>query len=78
VDAYVGALAKVIGEDFEILDYHEHSIGRGAGATAIAYVEMSRPNGLSLFGVGMNKSIVTASLRAITSAVNRLRQKPVS
>ncbi len=78
VDAYVGALAKVIGEDFEILDYHEHSIGRGAGATAIAYVEMSRPNGLSLFGVGMNKSIVAASLRAITSAVNRLRQKPVS
>jgi 2-isopropylmalate synthase len=78
VDAYVGALAKVIGEDFEILDYHEHAIARGAGATAIAYVEMSRPNGLSLFGVGMNKSIVTASLRAITSAVNRLRQKPVS
>ncbi|HEY2890763.1 MAG TPA: 2-isopropylmalate synthase, partial [Dongiaceae bacterium] len=77
VDAYLGALAKVIGEDFEILDYHEHSIGRGANATAIAYVEMSRPNGLSLFGVGMNNSIVTASLRAITSAVNRLRRKPV-
>jgi 2-isopropylmalate synthase len=76
VDAYVGALAKVVGEDFEILDYHEQSIGRGAGATAIAYVEMSRSNGLSLFGVGMNKSIVAASLRAITSAVNRLTQKP--
>ena len=57
VDAYVEALAKVIGEDFEILDYHEHSIGRGAGATAIAYVEMSRSNGLSLFGVGMNKRV---------------------
>ncbi len=78
VDAYVGALVKVIGEDFKILDYQEHSIGRGAGATAIAYVEMSGPDGLSLFGVGMNKSIVTASLRAITSAVNRLRQKPIS
>jgi hypothetical protein len=37
---------------------------------------MSRSNGLSLFGVGMNKSIVAASLRAITSAVNRLTQKP--
>jgi len=78
VHAYVGALAKFIGEDFDILDYHEHSIGRGAAATAIAYVEMSRPNGHSLFGVGINKSIVTASLRAITSAVNRVRQKPVS
>ena len=78
VDAYVGALVKVVGEDFKILNYQEHSIGRGAGATAIAYVEMSGPNGLSLFGVGMNKSIVTASLRAITSAVNRLRQKPMS
>jgi 2-isopropylmalate synthase len=73
VDAYVGALVKVIGDDFKILDYQEHSIGRGAGATAIAYVEMSGPNGLSLFGVGMNKSIVTASLRAITSAVTRLQ-----
>jgi 2-isopropylmalate synthase len=78
VDAYVGALAKVLGEGFEILDYHEHAIARGAGATAIAYVEMSRPDGLSLFGVGMNKSIDTASLRAVTSAVNRLRQNPVS
>jgi len=78
VDTYVGALAKAIGEEFEILDYHEHSIGRGAGATAIAYVEMRGPKGLSLFGVGMDKSIVTASLLAITSAVNRLRQKPVS
>jgi 2-isopropylmalate synthase len=78
MDAYVGALANVIGENFEILDYHEHSIGRGAGATAIAYVEMSRTSGVSLFGVGMNKSIVIASLHAITSAANRLRQKPRS
>jgi hypothetical protein len=37
---------------------------------------MSEPNGPSLFGVGMNKSIVTASLLAITSAVNRLNRKP--
>src|SRR5258706_2555056 len=78
VDAYLGALAKVVGEVFEIVDYHEHSIGRGAGATAIAYVEMSRPNGVSLFGVGMNKSIVTASLRAVTNALNRLTKKPCS
>ena len=78
VDAYVGALGKVLGGKFEMLDYHEHAIARGAGATAIAYVEMSRPDGLSIFGVGMHKSIVTASLRAITSAVNRVRQKPVS
>jgi 2-isopropylmalate synthase len=78
VDAYVRALVNVTGGDLEILDYHEHSIGRGAGATAIAYIEMSRPDGLPLFGVSIDKSIVTASLRAVTSAVNRLRRKTVS
>ena len=42
--------------------------------TAVAYVEARAGDGRTLFGVGMDKNIVTASLRAVTSAANRLQR----
>jgi 2-isopropylmalate synthase len=73
IDAYVDALSRALGQGFEVMDYHEHALGTGAGAAAIAFVEMRRDDGKTLFGVGRDKNIVTASLKAVTSAVNRLR-----
>ena len=58
----------------EVVDYHEHAVGAGADATAVAYVEARAGNGRTVFGVGMVKNIVTASLRAVTSAANRLQR----
>lgn len=71
IDAFVDALRAECGLDFRVVDYHEHSAGRGADATAVAYVEIQTSGGISLFGVGMHSNIVTASLRAVLSAVNR-------
>ena len=53
-----------------MIDYRERAIGVGADARAVAYVEIETPEG-ALFGVGEHVNIVTASLRAVTSAVNR-------
>ena len=53
-----------------VLDYHEHAIGSGAGAHAVAYLEL-RINEQTLFGVGMDRSIVSASLKAILSGLQR-------
>ncbi len=70
IDSYVDALKSQCNVDFRVIDYRERAIGVGADARAVAYVEIETPEG-ALFGVGEHVNIVTASLRAVTSAVNR-------
>ena len=73
IAAYVDALARETGIEMRVVDYSEHAVGHGADATAIAYVEARAADGRTLFGVGMHANIVTASLRAVTSAANRIK-----
>jgi 2-isopropylmalate synthase len=70
IDAYVDALTKETGKDIKVYSYSEHSVGVGADATAIAFVE-AEVGGEKIYGVGRDPNIVTASLQAVTSAVNR-------
>jgi 2-isopropylmalate synthase len=72
IDAFVDALKKGLGVEFSFLDYHEHAVGRGANATAACYVEIQDPAGQVVQGVGLDPSIVTSSLKAILSAVQRM------
>ena len=72
IDAFVDALKRAFGIDFHFLDYHEHAVGRGANATAACYVEIEDADGRVLHGVGVDASIVMASLKATLSAVERL------
>jgi len=69
VAAFVSAL-KSVGVDVAVLDYAEHALSSGGDATAAAYVECAIGDEI-LWGVGIDPSITTASLKAITSAVNR-------
>ncbi len=71
IDAFVYGLAKISGTPLRILDYHEHAVGAGADAAAVAYVEAETPSGRKLWGVGKHPNIVTASLRAVVSAANQ-------
>ncbi|USG60238.1 2-isopropylmalate synthase [Sneathiella marina] len=71
IDAYMSALTDKYNLDLKVNDYREHTTGFGADAVAVAYVEMRGGDGEPVFGVGRHANIVTASLRAITSAVNR-------
>ncbi len=76
IDAFTDALNRQYGLDVRVVDYHEHAIGAGANATAVSYVEV-RMDGepTTRFGVGIDSNIVTASLNAVVSALNRaLRQ----
>ncbi len=70
IDAYVDALKRDSGQDIKIYSYSEHSVGVGADATAVAFVE-AEVDGRKLYGVGRNPNIVTASLQAVSCAVNR-------
>jgi 2-isopropylmalate synthase len=67
IDAFVNAL----GLDIRLMDYHEHAIGSGADARAACYVELRLGNGPTLFGAAIDSNIVTASFKAVLSAVNR-------
>jgi 2-isopropylmalate synthase len=71
IDAYVHAL-QPLGIQVRVLDYAEHALSSGHDAQAAAYVECEI-NGRTIWGVGLDANIVTASMKAVTSAVNRAR-----
>jgi len=71
VDAFVHALRKDGGFDIHVQNYHEHGVGAGEDATAVAYVQLRVGADQTVYGVGLDPNIVTATLRAVVSAVNR-------
>jgi 2-isopropylmalate synthase len=79
IDAFVNGLNAQLAAPVRVLDYHEHSIGSGADAKAVAYLELRvgpvEGGGLTLFGVGIDANIVSASLKAITSGLRRASQR---
>jgi 2-isopropylmalate synthase len=77
IDAFVAGLAAATGESLRVLDYHEHAIGSGASAQAVAYLEL-RIGQQTLFGVGIDSNIVSASFKAIVSGLQRAQAKQAS
>ncbi|MEL4181182.1 2-isopropylmalate synthase [Roseateles sp. PN1] len=75
IDAFVAGLSSQLGAAVRVLDYHEHAIGSGANARAVAYLELRIGEGLTLFGVGVDANIVSASLKAVVSGLNRAAGK---
>jgi 2-isopropylmalate synthase len=73
LDAFVDALRRAGITGIAVHSYHEHALGAGADARAAAYVEAGLPDGRTFFGVGIDRDIVSASLRAVTSIAGRAR-----
>ncbi len=71
IDAFIVGMSKQIGQTISVVDYHEHSMSVGADAAAATYIELKLGDGRALHGVGRDANIVTASLKAILSGVNR-------
>ena len=69
IAAFVAAL-HTHGVEVRVLDYQEHAMSAGGDAQAAAFLECQVGEKI-LWGVGIDPSIVTASLKAIISAVNR-------
>ena len=70
IDAFVNALSARLGQEVRVLDYHEHAIGSGADARAVAYLEI-RVGDVTRHGVGIDGSIVRASMQAVLSGLSR-------
>jgi 2-isopropylmalate synthase len=75
IAAFVQALHHDVGVDVEVTDFAEHALSSGTNAEAAAYVEIRAEHGTT-WGVGLDSNITTASLKAIVSALNRLRRTP--
>ncbi len=71
ISGVIAAIAESTGPTLDVVDYNEHAIGHGADAQAAAYVECRTAEGKTVFGVGMDTDIATASVRAVLSAANR-------
>jgi 2-isopropylmalate synthase len=72
IDAFTHML-EGLGIGVRVLDYAEHALSAGGDARAAAYVECD-VDGRTVWGVGVDPNIVTASLQAVASAVNRARR----
>lgn len=75
IDAFIHALSDATGHAIRVIDYHQHAIGAGADAQAAAYLELRIDESQTLFGVGIDADIISASLKAIVSGLQRARSR---
>jgi len=71
IDAFIQALQAATGHRIRVIDYHQHAIGAGADAKAVAYLELRVNETQTLFGVGMDADVISAALKAIVSGLER-------
>ncbi|MFF0274279.1 2-isopropylmalate synthase [Streptomyces sp. NPDC004330] len=64
-DALAGAGIAV-----DVLDFTQHAVGEGSGGEAAAYASC-RVGARTAWGAGLDTSVLTASVQAVVSAVNR-------
>ena len=72
IAAYVDALQSAGVPTFSIGNYKEHSLGSGTEASAISYIQIKSGDGKTCWGAGIDTNIELASIKAVTSAINRL------
>ena len=70
MSSVLATLRETFGVDIEVLDYTEHALGKGTDARAAAYLECALGDGTTVWGVGIDEDVATASVRAILSAAN--------
>jgi 2-isopropylmalate synthase len=70
IAAFVSGIRDGLGISVDVVDYSEHAVTSGASAQAVAYVETVDDAGVTRWGVGIDPSILTASLEAVVSALN--------
>jgi len=70
ISAFVDAWTRHSGQHLNVVDYSEHSMGEGTDAEAVAYVQIN-VDGARISGVSFDRDTVSASLKAVLSALNR-------
>lgn len=71
LDAVSNALKRYLSIDFSNLTYTEHALTSGSESQAVTYVGITFPDGVVSWGVGIHNDIISASINALVSAINR-------
>ena len=71
IDAFFKALRTVGIHDYKFVTYREHAVSEGADSKAISYIQLTAPDGRTVFGVGMDGNISLSSIKGIICAINR-------
>ena len=74
ISAFVDGWTRHSGEQVNVIDYSEHAVGEGTDAEAAAYVHLN-VSGMRVSGAALDQDVVSASLKAILSAVNRAQRQ---
>lgn len=70
VDAFFNAL-KPLGIDYKFISYSQHAISGGSDSQAVSYIELQKPDGKNIFGVGIDHNVNYASVLGVLNAINR-------
>ncbi|EMD82170.1 2-isopropylmalate synthase [Pacificimonas flava] len=70
ISSVLAALRADFGVSLEVVSYSEHAIGKGSDVNAAAYVECADSSGRTVWGVGIDEDVATASVRAVLSAAS--------
>ncbi len=73
LDGFVAALAETPAPKFNITAFHEHSLGEGSNTIAVAYVLITREDGIQSWGVGTSSNVGRAGIDAVVSAINQVQ-----
>jgi len=76
IASVLATLKNEFGLELEVLDYSEHALGTGTDARAATYIECTIPGARTVWGVGIDQDVATASVRAILSAANSAVRQP--
>ncbi len=70
ISSVVATITDSFGVALDIVDYSEHAMGQGTSVKAAAYVECKTADGRTVWGVGIDEDVATASVRAVLSAAS--------
>ena len=70
ISSVLSTIEESFGLALEIVDYTEHALTTGRDSRAAAYLECRTPDGRTIWGVGIDEDVATASVRAVLSAAN--------
>ena len=74
LDAVSNALKENMGLAYTIVTYNEHALEQSSKSQAVAYVGIASPDGSMYWGAGVHNDIMDASVRALISAINRMKE----
>ena len=71
IDAFFNAIKKVGLDKYQFVNYSQHAISEGSDAKAVSYIELRKPDGNTIFGIGVDSNVNIASVLGVLNAINR-------